>query len=85
MNMAELRYLQSDTETALAHWNECKTEFLTLFFTGPHLLAPGPPHEIKKLLLLAKRMTRFLFCLSAGILHRFMFSLIQSFTSGRNN
>ena len=53
MNMAELRYLQGDSETALAHWSECKNEFLTLFFTGPHLLAPGPPHVIKRLLSLA--------------------------------
>eukprot|EP01114_Cavostelium_apophysatum_P005299 TRINITY_DN1611_c0_g1_i1.p1 TRINITY_DN1611_c0_g1~~TRINITY_DN1611_c0_g1_i1.p1 ORF type:complete len:1238 (+),score=381.57 TRINITY_DN1611_c0_g1_i1:3322-7035(+) len=63
MNMAELRYLQGDTDAAFAFWTECKDQLFQLFMDGSSLLGKGAPtHFLTKIEHLLKRLTRFLFC-----------------------
>eukprot|EP01117_Protostelium_nocturnum_P012758 TRINITY_DN4720_c0_g1_i1.p1 TRINITY_DN4720_c0_g1~~TRINITY_DN4720_c0_g1_i1.p1 ORF type:complete len:2345 (+),score=886.19 TRINITY_DN4720_c0_g1_i1:144-7178(+) len=71
MNMAELKYLQGETETAIAFWNECKELIVNIFMDGQTLLGKGsPPPIIGKIFKTFQRITRFLFCYDSEFINQ---------------
>ncbi|PRP78521.1 hypothetical protein PROFUN_13578 [Planoprotostelium fungivorum] len=74
MNMAELKYLQGEQETAVAFWTECKELIMSLFMEDSNytvLLGKGmPPSMLKKLDHVFSRVTRFMFSLDSTFINQ---------------
>lgn len=72
MNLAEVRYLQGNIDSALAYWTECKDQILTLYMDGPILMMgnTAPACFIESLLGILQRVVRFMFCFDGAFVNK---------------